>query len=119
MAVLAIVDDLIFRSKLEAAAAEAGVALCFSRDPATPQSDSRDPWRLAIIDVGASSALELITILRTRFPGLPLVGYYAHVDTTLRARAEAAGCDRVLPRSAFIQQLPAILTGALTPPKRV
>ena len=44
--------------------------------------------------------------------GVPVAGYYAHVDQETRRAAEAAGVDPVLPRSAFTARLAQLLTGA-------
>jgi hypothetical protein len=43
---------------------------------------------------------------------VPVVGFFAHVQTELMQRARAAGFDEVLPRSAFVARLPDILRGA-------
>jgi hypothetical protein len=37
------------------------------------------------------------------------VAYGSHVDTESLRAARAAGCDRVLPRSKFIEELPSAL----------
>jgi CheY-like chemotaxis protein len=43
-------------------------------------------------------------------PSLPrVVAYGSHVDTQLLQAARAAGCDPVLPRSKFIEELPKAL----------
>jgi hypothetical protein len=44
--------------------------------------------------------------LAARPPGVEVVGFGPHVDADLLARAEAAGCDRVLPRSRFFRAWP-------------
>ena len=109
MAVLAIVDDLAFRSKMEAASAHLGVEL----DVAAALPEVRKNWRLAIIDLNLANGdpLEIIRSLKQQLPAIPLVGYGSHVQTELMASAHAAGCDQVLPRSAFVQRLPELLQG--------
>jgi len=44
--------------------------------------------------------------------GVPLLGFFSHVQTELQQAAIAAGYDRVMPRSAFTKNLAAILSGA-------
>ena len=44
-----------------------------------------------------------------RLRAVPLVGFFSHVQTALRRRAEEAGYDRVMPRSAFTKHLAEIL----------
>jgi hypothetical protein len=41
--------------------------------------------------------------------GISLLGYLSHVQGELKLKAQEAGCDTVLPRSAFSQSLPQIL----------
>jgi CheY-like chemotaxis protein len=40
---------------------------------------------------------------------VPLLGFFSHVETELQRRAQQAGFDRVMPRSAFSKNLPEIL----------
>ena len=44
-----------------------------------------------------------------------LIAYLSHVQGELKQQAHAAGCDMVLARSAFSQNLPAILKRHATP----
>ncbi len=39
----------------------------------------------------------------------PVVGFFSHVHVERAQAARQAGCARVLPRSAFVQELPALL----------
>jgi hypothetical protein len=42
---------------------------------------------------------------------VPVTGFFSHVDHATRDAALAAGVDEVLPRSAFVSRLPALLAG--------
>jgi CheY-like chemotaxis protein len=42
---------------------------------------------------------------------IPLLGFFSHVQTELQHRAEAAGFDQVMARSAFSKYLGDILAG--------
>jgi hypothetical protein len=42
---------------------------------------------------------------------ISLVGFFSHVETALQVAAEEAGYDRVMPRSAFTNNLAGILSG--------
>jgi hypothetical protein len=42
--------------------------------------------------------------------GIKLIGFFSHVHTELQRAALAAGYDQVLPRSAFVRDLPKILS---------
>ena len=106
--ILAIVDDLLFRAKLEAAAAQLGTPLTMAAGalPGNGQAFSR-----ILIDLNLSrgDALAIVRELKAAHPGVPLVGYCSHVQQDLQRQALEAGCTMVLPRSAFVQQLPQLL----------
>ena len=57
--------------------------------------------------------IELATLLKSdeELRAIPLLGFFSHVQTELQLAAEAAGFDRVLPRSAFTRNLPEIISG--------
>ncbi|HBH97037.1 MAG TPA: hypothetical protein DDX89_04505 [Candidatus Omnitrophica bacterium] len=108
--ILAIVDDMLFRSKLEAVAAQLGTPLTLAED-ASPALRSGSGWSRAIIDLNLSHGdpLAMIRDLRAAHPALPVIGYCSHVQHDLQQHAREAGCTVVLLRSAFVQQLPALL----------
>jgi hypothetical protein len=51
-------------------------------------------------------------MLRKLHPQLRVVAFLSHVQGDLAAQAQAAGCAEVMPRSAFTQNLAAILEPA-------
>jgi len=109
--ILAIVDDLLFRGKIEAAAAQLGVPLTIAAD-ASSVPRHEQPWSRALIDLNLSrgDSLAMIRDLRAAHPSTPMVGYCSHVQQDLQQQALEAGCTTVLARSAFVQQLPELLS---------
>ncbi|MDP3722786.1 MAG: hypothetical protein Q8R91_04735 [Candidatus Omnitrophota bacterium] len=109
--ILAIVDDLIFRVKLEAAAAHLGTPLTIAAD-AESALRSGQGWSRVLIDLNLSRGdpLAMIRDLRQAYPDVPMIGYCSHVQQDLKTQALEAGCTTVLPRSAFVQQLPQLLS---------
>ncbi len=109
--ILAIVDDLLFRSKLETAAAQLGTPLTITAD-ANPALRPGSGWSRVLIDLNLSRGDSLVMIrnLRAAHPETPVIGYYSHVQRDLPQQALEAGCTKVLPRSAFVQQLPELLS---------
>lgn len=105
--VLAIEDDLFFRSKLKAAAVHLGVSLTLAEevDPAG------GPWRRVLIDLNLSrgDALAMVRAVRAAHPSVPVIGYCSHIQQDLQRDALEAGCTQVLPRSAFVRQLAELL----------
>ena len=114
MGVLAIVDDLLFRSKIETAASQHGVALTIASDPEAIAPLLRTAsWSRVIIDLHFSAAdpLRVIAMLRAVAPRVPILGYGSHVEVALQRQALDAGCTQVLPRSVFVRRLPELLAG--------
>lgn len=115
--ILAILDDLMFTSKIRAAAQHAGVTVAFARSAqsALDQMRSLTP-SLVIFDlnnprtdpIGTITAMKADDTLAT----IPTIGYVSHVDAETIAAARAAGADEVMARSAFVTDLPDILARA-------
>lgn len=114
--VIAVVDDLFFASKIRGTAEQAGVRVVFVKTvaDAAEKAQSEAP-ALIITDLNARSwdAVELARVLKgdDDLKGIPLLGFFSHVQTELQQAAIAAGFDRVLPRSAFSRNLSEILRG--------
>jgi len=54
--------------------------------------------------------LSLIPKLKTNLKkGTSIIGFLSHVQGDLKMKAHEVGCDMVLPRSAFSQNLPQLL----------
>jgi hypothetical protein len=45
--------------------------------------------------------------------GVPVLGYYSHVDVDTKAVADAAGIDKVVPRSRMSRELPDLVASLL------
>lgn len=104
--VLAIVEDLFFRVKIEAAARQAGVAVQFG----SPEATSGEGFDLVLLDLNYRG-VDVLALL-PQLPGSKVIGFVSHVQTELRRAAADAGCGRVMARSTFSDQLVRILQGA-------
>jgi CheY-like chemotaxis protein len=111
--VLAVLDDLLFTVKINESAKRAGVAVEFLKSSQDVLEKARAHPALIILDLNYQGvdALKLIQDLKadTDAQGVPLIGYLSHVQGELNQKAQQAGCDTVLPRSAFSQKLTQIL----------
>jgi PleD family two-component response regulator len=110
--VLAVVSDLFFSVKLTEAAKRAGLALEFVKDDREVLEKAKAKPSLIIFDLNfeAVSPVRLITKLKSgpETKGISLIGYLSHVQAELKQQAQEAGCDMVLARSAFSQNMPQI-----------
>jgi CheY-like chemotaxis protein len=113
-AVLAAVEDLFFGAKIQATAARLEVPLALAPSPEALLAMARaEPPILLLLELRgeATRALEVIRALKTdpALRSVRVVAFYSHVQDELRRAAAAAGCDRILPRSAFARDLADLL----------
>ena len=111
--VVSVLNDLMFTVKIQQAAKQAGLEPVFVTSRTEAVEHAKESPALVIIDLNYTAAepLDLITALKRdeQTRATRLVGYVSHVQTELRKAAENAGCDVVIARSAFVQNLPEIL----------
>src|SRR3954470_13352450 len=108
-------DDLLFTSRIAATARQLGLELRAAKTQAGLEAlAGREVPRCVLLDL-ANPGLDVAGLLgRLRESGpLPpfVVAYGSHVDTATLRAARAAGCDLVLPRSKFVEDLPQALPG--------
>ena len=116
--VIACVEDLFFRSKIEATARHLNVPLRFvgANELAAACGDARTAAVLLELS-GNGDALAAVRDLRKArvTAGLPVIGFLSHVEKDLARNAEAAGVSRVMARSEFSETLPDLLMDLLNP----
>jgi CheY-like chemotaxis protein len=114
--VLAAVEDLLFRSKISETAEQLGIEASFPRSKEKLLEALRESSPdLLVLDLN-SARFEPLELLRTVKSDeitqqIPTVGFLSHVQGDLAVAARDAGCDRVMARSAFVENLPRTLTG--------
>jgi CheY-like chemotaxis protein len=112
--ILAILDDLMFTSKIKLAATQIGVPVGFARsaDSALAEMRKNRP-ALVILDLNNPRTDPLGTVAAMKadaaLAGIPTIGFVSHVDTVTIDAARQAGVGDILARSAFAQRLPEIL----------
>ena len=111
--VLAVVEDLFFTVKINEAAKRAGLGITFVKSEVDALEHARQQPALIIVDINYQGVdpLNLIRKLKAddQTKRISLIGYLSHVQGELKLEAQQAGCDMVMPRSAFSQNLPQIL----------
>jgi DNA-binding NarL/FixJ family response regulator len=116
--VLALVPDLLFGSRLQAALTAAGHDLELIGTPDRLRERLRDRAAPAdsvlVVDLtderldGAALVQSLSSASELR--GVRTLGFFSHVDTVTRERAERAGFDLVVPRSRMAREAGALVT---------
>jgi DNA-binding NarL/FixJ family response regulator len=114
--IVALVDDLMFLSRIREAAKGHALEVKPARTAADALAGARAGARLVIIDLDSPRLPVAATLAELRgepsLTGLRVVGFFSHVEAQRGREAAAAGCTTVLPRSAFVQQLDALLAEA-------
>jgi CheY-like chemotaxis protein len=112
--IIAVLDDLMFTSKIKTTAGQLGVAVTFARsaDAALGEMRKATP-SLVILDLNnaRTNPLGIVSSMKQDpvLASIPTVGYASHVQTDVINAARQAGVGEVMARSAFTQQLPEIL----------
>lgn len=95
--VVAVAPDLLLGSKVEATLSAAGHDVSLAPSLAEAPLDGAE---LLVADLDVENPDALVGL------GMPVLGYYAHVNAETRRIAEAAGIDIVVPRSRMARELP-------------
>lgn len=103
--VVAVAAELMLGSKVEATLSAAGHEVTLSP---SLQEASLDGVDLLVADLDLENPEALVGL------GVPVLGYYSHVDVEIREAAEAAGIDLVVPRSRMSRELPQLAERLLT-----
>lgn len=111
------IEDLFFQAKIQETARKLGVKVEFvkgDKDGVARLIDAPEGERpaLMVFDLNNLNAkpLNLIPKFKTKFKkATSIVGFLNHLQGDLKLKAVEAGCDTVMPRSAFSQSLPNLL----------
>ena len=114
--IFAFIEDLFFMAKIQETARKLNVKVEFvktDKDLSDKlQQNGEEKPSLIIFDLNNNSVkpLTLIPKLTTKLKkGTSIIGFLSHVQGDLKQKAHEVGCDMVLPRSAFSQNLPQLL----------
>jgi hypothetical protein len=111
------IDDLFFIAKIQETARKLGIKVSFVKNEKDTVADmlalpEEERPTLIVFDLNNANAkpLTLIPKLKTKLKrATSIVGFLSHLQGELKAKAIEAGCDTVMPRSAFSQTLPNLL----------
>jgi CheY-like chemotaxis protein len=115
--ILAVLDDLLFTSKIRNAATQLGIAVRFARSSADALAEMRKSApALVIFDLNSQRTEPLATLAEMKKDGslaaIPTVAFASHLQSDVINAARQAGMDEVLARSAFTMRLGDILRDA-------
>ncbi len=111
------IDDLFFQAKIQETSRKLGIKVEFvkgDKEVVAKVLDKPDEEKpaLVVFDLNNANAkpMTLIPKFKTKFKkSVSIVGFLNHLQGDLKLKAVEAGCDTVMPRSAFSQSLPNLL----------
>jgi hypothetical protein len=114
--IVARVEDLMFRGKIDAAARHLSIPISFVSPAEDLPSACKDGPAAVFVEL-TPAALEAVARLKKSGSGreVPVIGFLAHVDTKLAEEARAKSVDRVLSRAQFSETLPDLLLEFMAP----
>jgi CheY-like chemotaxis protein len=112
------IEDLFVLAKIQETARKLGIKVSFvkaEKDIVARLSEGAEQDRpsLIVFDLNNANAkpLTLIPKIRTKLKKgkTSIIGFLSHIQGDLKVKAVEAGCDVVMPRSSFSQNLPNLL----------
>jgi hypothetical protein len=111
------IEDLFLLAKIQEFSRKLGIKVAFvkaDKDIVARLAEGGEETRpsLIVFDLNNAAAkpLTLIPKLKAKFKrGTSVIGFLSHLQGDLKVKAIEAGCDMVMPRSAFSQNLPNLL----------
>jgi hypothetical protein len=111
------IDDLFFTAKIQETARKLGVKVAFVKNEkeqiaALTAGENEDHPGLIVFDLNNANAkpMTLIPKLKAKLKKTTsIIGFLSHLQGDLKAKAMEAGCNTVMPRAAFSQNLPNLL----------
>jgi hypothetical protein len=111
------IEDLFITAKIQETARKLGVKVAFVKNDKESIAEltggeEEDRPGLIVLDLNNANAkpLTLIPKLKTKLKrSTSIVGFLSHLQGDLKAKAVEVGCDVVMPRAAFSQNLPNLL----------
>jgi hypothetical protein len=112
------IEDLFINAKINETARKLGVKVGFVKNDKeaiaelTSHADEADRPGLIVFDLNNANVkpLTLIPKLKAKLKkSTSIIGFLQHIQGDLKAKAVEAGCDVVMPRAAFSQNLPNLL----------
>lgn len=108
-AIIAVVDDLMFQSRLEQQARGLGYAFVAVHSEAELRAALERGAALAVVDLHVRGIewQEAVSIAKEH--GVPVLAFGRHTEAQLLRDARNAGCDRVVARSQLVEELAGLI----------
>jgi hypothetical protein len=116
---VAAVPELMFASRLCAAGQALGVAVRAARSRDELLDAARQCSGVIVeMTLEWDDPAALIALLKSSTPAKPVLAFFPHVQTELKRAAQAAGADRIAPRSQFERAMRDFFAEVFAPRRR-
>jgi CheY-like chemotaxis protein len=116
---IALVDDLLFLSRIRETGRAAGIEVRAVRAARDLLDAARDDGRLVLVDADSERLPWETAIAALRAEpataACPVIAFVSHVRADHAESARVAGATRVLARSTFVKELPELVRQAAQP----
>ena len=112
MKILAAIHDLMFSSKVSAAA-QGRPIVWLKRGAKVAEEVAKEKPDVLLIDLASPQldALNAIRDIKQQGSPITVIGYVDHTREDVMQAARGAGCDQVLSKGEFARRLPELLQG--------
>ncbi len=109
LTILAVITDLMFQSRLRDQAQALGYTFALADTPETLDHALDAAPALVVLDLQIEDIDWRIVVKSAKERRVPILAFGQHTKTQLLRSARDAGCDRVVPRSTFVEDLPQLI----------
>ena len=107
--IVAVVDDLLFQSRLEQQACQLGYEFVAVASEPELRAALEGGCDLAVVDLHVQGIEWRSAVAMVKERSVPVLAFGRHTEAQLLRDARAAGCDRVVPRSQLVEELPELV----------
>ena len=107
--IVTVITDLMFQSRVREEAAALGYDVCVAGTPAGVREALAAGAALVVLDLHVSGVDWQEAVAAAKQRGVPVLAFGRHTEPSLLREAREAGCDRVVPRSTLVEELPKLI----------
>jgi CheY-like chemotaxis protein len=106
---LAVINDLMFQSRVSEHAQALGYDITVAHTPSSLRAALERAPALVILDLHVAGLdwRDVVALARAR--DVPVLAFGRHTEAPLLRQAREAGCERVVPRSQLVEELPQLI----------
>jgi DNA-binding response OmpR family regulator len=107
--VLAVITDLMFESRVREQTRALGYEFASAETTAAVRDALVAAPSLVVLDLHVTGVDWPQVVSMAKEAGVPVLAFGRHTEAQLLASAREAGCDRVVPRSTLVEEMPQLI----------